>query len=193
MKSDALGDYLQVAWPFATYNQLNFQQLYDRVSNKIAFLDHVGVNMNPRLLSKAKYAKMKKMIASASCLYDYPFGKEWPFIIPASKKEQEEGIKTRIKRDPKFEFVYDFEYLYPEIQLDIQTILSPKETLAIFPPPYGFNDPNPITGDYCSSIFIYTGWKNVSLRIDLRFNIPNANSTDWLINYGKKTIVSNSN
>ncbi len=185
-KSDKIGKYLQVKWPFATYNQLNFKQLFNRITTKVTSLDHVGVNINSRFLSKSRYKKMKKIIANSSCFYDFPHKKEWPFILPASLLEQQKGIKLGIKRDPKFEFVYNFAYPYPEIQLDIQTNLSPKKVLALFPPPYGYYDPTPKTANCCSSVFIYTGWANVSLRIDLRFYTPNYNWTDWLINTGKR-------
>jgi len=186
VKSDDTGEYLQVKWPFATYNQLSLKQLYTRTLEKLVSLDHVGVSINPRLLPNARYEKLKRMVAGSSYLCDYPSGKEWPFIIPASLAEQQQEIKVGVKRDPKFEFIYDFAYSYPEIQLDIQTNLSPKETLALFPPPYGYYDPNPETGDYCSSVFIYTGWRNASLRIDLRFYIPGFSSTDWLLSKGSR-------
>ena len=186
IKSDNIGEYLQVKWPFATYNQLNFKQLYNRLADKVVSLDHVGVHINSRLLPKARYKKMKKIVAGSSYLCEYSTKEECSFIIPASSTEQQRGMKTGVKRDPKFEFIYNFKFFYPEIQLDIQTSLSPKETLALFPPPYGYYDPNPKTGDYCSSVFIYTGWANVSLRIDLRFYIPDFNSTDWLLSNGSR-------
>lgn len=186
IKSDSIGEYLQVNWPFTIYNQLNFKQLYSRVADKIVSLDHAGLHINSRLLLKARYKKMKKIVAGSSYLCEYPTGEEWPFIIPASSTEQQRGIKIGVKRDPKFEFIYNFKYFYPEIQLDIQTSLSQKETLTLFPSPYGYYDPNSKTGDYCSSVFIYTGWANVSLRIDLRFYIPDFNSTDWLLSNGSR-------
>ena len=193
IKSDNVGEYLQVKWPFATYNQLSFKQLYARVADKVVSLDHVGILINPRLLPKTRYEKLKRLVAGSSYLYDSPSGKEWPFIIPSSLVEQQQGIKVGIKRDPKFEFAYDFAPFYPEIQLDIQTSLSPKETLALFPPPYGFYDPDPKTGDYCSSVFIYTGWGNVSLRIDLRFYVPDFSHTDWLLSKGSRVRIPNDN
>lgn len=184
--SDNIGDYLQVRRSKATYDQLNFKQLYSRITNKVISIDHVGININPHLLSEVKYEKMKKMIADYTFLLDYPYGKEWPFIIPTSLIERKHKIKTGVKRDPKFEFFYKFSCPYPEIQLDIQTSLSPKETLSLFPQPYGYYDPTPITGDYCSSVFIYTGWTNVSLRIDLRFYIPDFSHTNFLIENGSR-------
>lgn len=187
VKTDQWGEYLQVKYPFATYttySQFNFKQLFDRVGNKIVALDHVGVNINPRLMPKSKYEKMKKIVSRASWLCDYPFEKEWPFIIPATAKEQEQKtIKTGVNRNPKFEFAYDFKYPYPEIQLDIQTNLSPKETLARFPKSLGYYDSTPVIGDYCVNVFIYTGWAGVSLRIDLRWR-SNINLTDQLITQG---------
>jgi hypothetical protein len=186
VKSDHGGEYLEVKWPFATYDQLNFKQLYERIADQVISLDHVGVNINSRLLSKIEYEKLKKIVSESSCLCDHPSQKEWPFIIPASPEERQQGINTGVKRDPKFELVYGFAYPYPEIQLDIQTKLSPKETLALFPPPYGYSNSDPVTGDYCSSVFIYTGWQNVSLRIDLRFYVPNFSHTDWLITEGSR-------
>ena len=186
IKTDREDEYLRVKYPFATYSQLNFKQLFDRVGDKIVSLDHAGVNINPRLMPKTRYEKMKKIVSHSSFLYDYPFGKEWPFIVPATAKEQgQKTIKTGINRNPKFEFVYDFEYPYPEIQLDIQTDLSPKETLARFPKPLGYYDSTPVTGDYCVNIFIYTGWAGVSLRIDLRWR-SNLNLTDQLISQGSR-------
>lgn len=184
--SDNIGDYLQVSRPEATYSQLNFNQLYDRITNKVVSIDHVGVNMNPYLLSKEKYEKMKTMVAERTFLSDYPYGKEWPFVIPTSLVERRQKIKIGVKRDPKFEFFYNFNSTYPEIQLDIQTNLSPKEVLGLFPQPYGYYDPTPLTGDYCFNVFIYTGWQNVSLRIDLRFYIPNFSHTDFLIKNGSR-------
>jgi hypothetical protein len=184
--SDSIGDYLKVKWSNATYSQLNFKQLYNRITNKLLYVDHVGININPRLLSKEKYEKMKKMVADRTYLSDYPYGREWPFIIPTSLAERKHKVETGINRDPKFEFVYDFAYPYPEIQLDIQTSLPPKDILGLFPQPYGYYDETPITGDYCSSVFIYTGWANVSLRIDLRFYITAKNLTDSLLNEGQR-------
>lgn len=184
--SDGIGDYLQVSRPEATYSQLNFKQLYGRIIHKVISIDHVGININPHLLSKEKYEKIKKMVAERTFLSDYPYGKEWSFVIPTSLVERRQKIKTGVKRDPKFEFFYNFNCFYPEIQLDIQTNLSPKEVLGLFPQPYGYYDPTPLTGDYCSSVFIYTGWPNVSLRIDLRFYIPNFSHTDFLIKNGSR-------
>lgn len=183
---DNIGNYLEVKWPNATYSQLSFKQLYYRIKNKLLYVDHIGININPHLLSKEKYKKMKRMIADRTYLSDFPYGREWPFIIPTSSEERKQKIKNGIKRDPKFELVYDFVYPYPEIQLDIQTTLAPKEVLSLFPQPYGYYDSTPITGDYCSSVFIYTGWSNVSLRVDLRFNVTAKNLTDTLISEGRR-------
>jgi hypothetical protein len=177
IKKDTVGEYLKVKYPFATYDQLNLKQLFERVGDKIISLDHVGVNINPRLLPKSRYEKMKQIVARSSYLCDFP-EKEWPFIIPTFSGKPHQG--------PKLELVYDFVYPYPEIQLDIQTNLSRKETLALFPLPYGYHDLTPITGDYCVNIFIYAGWANVSLRIDLRWASNNFNLTNWLLDHGSR-------
>ena len=187
-KKDNVGEYLQVTWPFASYPQLSFHQLFNRIKNSVESLDHVGIHIHPRLVSNTTYKELKRIISQSSCLYDFPTGKEWPFIIPASIDEQKKEPKQGIKRDPKCEFVYNFTYLYPEIQIDIQTRLSPKETIALFPKPYGYYDPDPKNGDYCVSVFMYTGWRNVSLRVDLRFFIPGFSSSDWLIKNGKRVL-----
>lgn len=185
-KSDSAGEYLQVKWPFATYNQLTFRQLYDRINDAVISLDHVGINISPRLLEKSKYKQLKDMIAGSSYLVDYPTAKEWPFIVPTSLEERQNKIKIGIHRDPKFEFVYGFSHPYPEIQLDFQTKLSSKDVLSLFPPPYGHYDSDPQTRPYFLSTFIYTGWGSASLRIDLRFYAPDFELTDWLLTDGKR-------
>ncbi len=185
-KSDQIGEYLEVKWPQGTYSQLSFQQLYNRLKNKLTKIDHIGININPNLLPKDKYTKMKKMVAEQTYLCDYFQGKEWPFVIPTTLIERNHPIKAGVNRDPKFEFVYDFAYPYPEIQIDLQTSMPPKDVLHLFPPPYGYYDPTPLTGGYCSSVFIYTGWPHVSLRMDLRFYVPSSNLTDILLTKCKR-------
>jgi len=186
IKADAVGDYSKIEWPYATYTQLSFKQLFERINNKVTGLDHFGIHINSKLLPSDRYEELKKQVAQSAYLIDYPHGYEWPFIMPASVEEQQNGIKAGMTRDPKFEFIYNYKFRYPEIQLDLQLNIHPKEVLALFPKPYGYYDPDPVNGDYCSTVYIYTGWNNVSLRFDLRFYIPNFSSTDWLIENGKR-------
>lgn len=184
--SDKYGDYLKVDWGFGVYHQLTFEELVRRLKSHIIGIEHIGIEINENLLQKEKYLKLKKTLASESFMYDFPFNKEWPFIIPVTKDEFSKDKITNEDRFPKFELVYDFKYNYPEIHIDLQTDLPAKEILKLFPSPYGYYDDNPIEGDYCVSVFIYTGWRSVSLRVDIRFYIPEFNLTEFLIKKGAR-------
>ncbi len=164
-QNDNNGEYLEVKWPGATYNQLSFKQLHERIGKDLTYLDHVGININPRLLPRSCYVHMKEILSESGYLWDF-VSREWSFLV--------------FDNNPKFEFVYDFQHFYPEIQIDIQTDIEPRTLISMFPQPYGYYDPTPFYGDYCVSTFIYTGWSNTSLRADLRFKVPNFDHTQWL-------------
>lgn len=190
-KSDHVGEYLEVRWSSNTYNQLTFKQLLTRVSNHLVFIDHVGVNINSKLLPRENYDKLENMIAARSYLSNYPTGEEWPFIIPTTASERSSSVSTGQNREPKFELVYDFEYPYPELQIDIQTDLDAKDVVALFPPPYGYCS-QLVEEDYCVRCFIYTGWQRTSLRVDLRFKNDHFNLTDWLLKANRRVNSRNS-
>lgn len=177
--NDKEGKYLLVKWPKANYYQMDLEQLFTRLNGHIKWLDHVGVNIYKPLMKGNEFDELIKILAKSTKLIASPVNKNWLFVVP-------EGQKI----GPLFEIVGDFKFPYPEIQIDIQTDLSAKEVIKMFPKPYGYYDPDPILEDYCVRVFVYTGWKNTSLRIDIRFQIadPNWRWKEWLIREGNRVI-----
>lgn len=175
--SDKFGEYLQVNWPTTSYYQFNLKQVYRRLSGHIKTLDHTGIDINPKLMAPGQFERLVNTVASSSYLVSHPENENWLFVIPRAKKI-----------GPLLEIVGDAKYDYPEIHVDIQTDLTPKKVIEMFPPPYGYYDPNPKTGDYCVSVFVYTGWNDTSLRVDVRFFVPNFKWKEWLVKEGKRII-----
>ena len=177
--SDTNGGYLLVKWPNNSYYQMDLEQLYQRLHGHIKWLDHVGINVNPLLMGKDKYNNLLSSLAKSTFLIASPVNNKWIFVVPKAKEIGQ-----------LFELVGDFKFNYPEIQIDIQTDLSAKEVINMFPLPYGYHDPDPVREDYCVRIFIYTGWKNTSLRVDIRFQLadPNWKWKEWLLEEGKRII-----
>jgi hypothetical protein len=171
--SDKVGDYLHVKWPSFGYYQMNFEQLYQRLRGHIKALDHMGVNISPKLVAQEKYESLIDGLAKSSLLMSSPENEKWVFVVPD-------------KNGPMFELVGDFNYNYPEIQIDIQTDLTAEEIFKMFPPPYGYHDKNIKFIDYCVRVFVYTGWRDVSLRIDIRYLIPNFSHREWLMKNGRR-------
>ncbi len=174
---DNHGQYLKVRWPNSSYYQLNFELLYKRLRGHIISLDHAGININPKIIKPGEFDRLINKLAKSSELVVHPANTNWYFIVPELKET-----------GPYFELVGDFKHKYPELQIDIQTNLSPKEVIEMFPPPYGYYDANPKTGDYCVSVFIYTGWQDTSLRVDIRFKVDKPNWKEWFIREGKRIL-----
>lgn len=172
---DSFGRYLKVKWPNISYYQLNFEILYQRLKGHIVSLDHAGINIHPKIMKPGEFNRLIKKLAKSSELVSYPTNNNWYFVVP---EERETATY--------FELVGDFKYKYPELQIDIQTDLTPNQVIEMFPKPYGYYDANPKTGDYCVSVFVYTGWIYTSLRVDIRFKVDKPNWKEWFIKEGKR-------
>ncbi|MFA6602979.1 MAG: hypothetical protein WCT01_04220 [Candidatus Shapirobacteria bacterium] len=172
---DKFGQYLKVKWPNTSYYQLNFDLLYQRLRGHIVSLDHAGINIHPKIIEFGEFDRLINKLAKSSEVITYPTNDNWYFVVPEARET-----------GPYFELVGDFKYKYPELQIDIQTDLTPKKVIEMFPQPYGYYDSNPKTGDYCVSVFMYTGWNDTSLRVDIRFKVDKPNWKERFVREGKR-------
>lgn len=180
---DSVGKYTKLTAGNEKYFILTMEQIFDRIENDIVNLNHSGMNIGPKLMSKDDYMRFKGLVGNKYLMYDYPTGEEWPFIIPATEKELKLGIKDKsIDRNPKFEIVFSKYHPKPMIQLDINTNLSKQQAVKLFPKPYGVS----LLGleNYFRTVF--TDYDDVLLRFDFRFNTTGKDIGYWIAEKGNQ-------
>lgn len=182
--TDEVGSYARASIKGKNYYLLSLKQLFGRLKNNLLELNHSGMNFGPEILSKSDYLAFKKSLAKHSNLYNYPTGEEWPFIIPATKKEYSTDIKDEtVNRNPKFELVYSKYHPKPLIQFDIETKMTKAKLLKLLPKPYGISFPG--LENYFRTVYIFTNWSDVVLRLDLRFKSKSKKDFGyWMIKKG---------
>lgn len=181
--SDKVGNYIKLSLGNKKYDILTLEQLFKRFDGKLISLNHAGFNIGPDLLPEQDYFSFRKKMAERSNLYKYPTGEEWPFIIPSTDGEFNNDITNEtIDRNPKLEIVYSKFHGKPLIQLDIDTNLSKDKVMELLPPPYGVSYDD--LKDFIRTIFIFTDWLGVILRIDLRFRSTGKDFGYWMIKKG---------
>jgi hypothetical protein len=84
--NDQAGEYVKLNTANKNYYMLTPEQLPRRVDGKLSEMNHAGINIGPKVVSRNKYLSIRKNLSRASNLYRYPTGEEWPFIIPATEK-----------------------------------------------------------------------------------------------------------
>jgi hypothetical protein len=134
-KQDNVGEYIEILSENKTFSLLSMDELFKRLKTHIVRIDHTGINIPTKVISKEQWDDFIKKVAPLSNLYRYPTGEPWLFILPATAKEQREDITDfRLGREPKFEIVYDDYSPIPTIQIDIESDLSREEVEKLLPP-----------------------------------------------------------
>lgn len=152
--------------------------LFHQLQDRLAGVDHAGLNIPASELDKAEWDAAMGKIGSVSNLYRYP-EEEWPFIIPASDAEFRTDItEFTVKRTPKFEFVYDVYTNKPVFQFALETKSSRQELEEMFPEPAGFAIPG--LEDIFRSVIVQSPWDSgIGVRFDLYYESEAAGLSDW--------------
>lgn len=167
------------------------QLFYAKFKKHITRIDHTGINIPSRYISKNSFLSIIKGIAKHCNLYKYPINDVWPFILPSNENEFNNDIKRfKFGREPKFEFVYDTYSKHPTIQIDIETKLSRKQVEKLLPKPYGisFDD----LADVFRTVYLKHPWSGLFIRLDVRFKNKSKESEShwttgkWLVESGKR-------
>ncbi|MBT7008793.1 MAG: hypothetical protein HN964_05120 [Candidatus Jacksonbacteria bacterium] len=157
---------------------LSIADFLKKFKEHIIRIDHTGVNIPEKCITKEYWEIELKKLGKGCNLYEYPTTDDWLFILPSNEREHKEEIKDfKAGREPKFELVYDVYSKYPTIQLDIETDLSRKEVEELLPAPYGISFEG--VEDYFRSMFISHPWTGLVIRIDVRFKNGDNQPTEW--------------
>lgn len=186
-KQDSLGDYYELHTASHTIYRLDIKDLVARLKGHIVRIDHTGINLPSVLVSRTAWDQFIGNVAKQANLYKYPTGEDWPFILPATREENETEISQfSVGREPKFEFVYDTYSPVPTIQIDIETDLTRSQVETLFPEPYGVSFPD--LADYFRTVFVHHDWRGLDIRFDVRFknDVPDGawETGKWLVAQG---------
>jgi hypothetical protein len=187
---DALGSYVRLPAGSEDFTALlPLGTVCERLKGHICWLDHTGVNLPAKAVSRVGWHKLIGTLAAASNMYRYPTGEEWPFIIPATAGEFAMDITdSQPVRRAKFELVYDTFLCNPLLQIDIATDLTRATIEALFPEPYGVG----LAGldQYFRSVYVDHPWPGLSFRFDLgyRSDIP-GDMAGWLVHEGGRIVA----
>ncbi len=185
--NDNLGMYIELDSAGNKSYLLPIGEIYKRLKGHIVRIDHTGLNIPSTKMSTTVWSSLVEKLGEASCMYKYPTGEDWPFILPATENEFETDItEFKMGREPKFELVYDYNSLVSTIQIDLETDLKRSEIEKLFPEPYGVSFPD--LAEYFRTVYIYHPWRDLSLRVDIRFkNTEIAGKWEtgkWLVDEG---------
>jgi hypothetical protein len=170
---------------------MSIETFFNKFKKHIIRIDHTGINIPAKYITKNNFLKTSKKISKTCNLYKYPTNDVWPFILPADKNEFENDIeKFKFGRGPKFEFVYDTYLNYPTIQIDLETNITRKQVEKLLPSPYGVSFEN--LADFFRTVYLKNPWPGLLMRIDVRFkNKTKELDSDWetgkwLVKSGKR-------
>lgn len=166
------------------YIKLSISDVLTKLDGHITRIDHTGINLPTKLFDKEEWNDLIKYFSFISNLYNYPTGQPWPFLIPATKYENENEISNfKILREPKFELVYDEYTNVTTIHIDIETDLSELEVENLFPDNQG------VYFKECPYKAIYLDYReDMDIRLDIRAKCIHDNweSGEWLVCEGKR-------
>lgn len=177
--TDEIGPYIQGTIKNQKYYWLTMEEFARRVKDTQITLDHTGINIPTKAISKDTWETLISQLGKEAIVYDYP-AEPWPFIIPATPAEQTgKKIDIRAQRGPKFELVYDEYTTLPLIQIALGSNLSKEAVHKLFPGPYAETFPN--LADFFRSIYIKSPWEGLIIRIDLGY--ASDQTEDGLLKY----------
>lgn len=158
-----------------------------RLAGHVRRVDHTGVNLPARAISPEQWQDLVSELASASTMYRYPTGEQWPFVLPSTSEEFHGGIRDfMVGREPRFELVYDERLTQPQWQFALWTDLSRAELELLFPEPEGFTFPD--LEEIFRVVPVLHPWPGLGVRFDLCYRIDDGPSTwetgEWLVTEG---------
>jgi hypothetical protein len=166
---------------------LEIADLTSRLAGHVKRVDHTGVNLSASTTSPEQWRNLVSEIASASTMYRYPDGEEWPFVLPSTTDELVGDIRSfLVGREPRFELVYDQGQMRTEWQFALWTDLTRTEVETMFPEPEGIM---PIgLEEIFRVVRIRHPWPNLGIRFDLCYRIEDSPSVwetgEWLVTEG---------
>ncbi len=162
------------------------QEVLLKLSGHVTRIDHIGINFPANLYSQKEWDELLQYFSSVSNVYAYPTGEPWPFLLPATKEENEKEITNfEIVREPRLEFVLDKYTNRVTIHMDIETDLIKKEVEALFPKEEGVYFEN-LANDYKA---IYLAYEQLlDIRLDIRYKCVHNDfeSGKWFVTKGKR-------
>lgn len=162
------------------------QEVLVKLSGHVTRIDHIGINFPTNLYTQKEWDELLQYFSSVSNVYAYPTGEPWPFLLPATKEENEKEITNfEIIREPRLEFVFDKYTNKVTIHIDIETDLIKEEVEALFPKE---------EGDYFENLAnrykaIYLAYNQLlDIRLDIRYKCMHNDfeSGRWFVTKGKR-------
>lgn len=166
--------------------KLSADTVLAKLSGHVIRVDHIGINLPTNLYDKKEWDNLLKYFSSISNIYSYPTGEPWPFLLPATEKENEMEITNfEMIREPRLEFVYDDYTNVVTIHIDIETDLLKSEVEVLFPKDEGiyFNNLEEI---YRAIYLDYNQYMDI--RLDVRYKCihDDFESGEWFVSEGKR-------
>ncbi|MDT5037514.1 MAG: hypothetical protein QOE03_2699 [Micromonosporaceae bacterium] len=167
--------------------RVEMADLTRRLAGHVQRVDHTGVNLPTCAASPQRWRHLVGALASASTMYRYPTGEEWPFVLPSTSAEVLDDIRDfAVGREPRFELVYDPWLTQTAWQFALWTDLTRAELELLFPEPEGITFPG------LEEVFRVVGvdhpWPGLSIRFDLCYRIEDGPSDwetgEWLVTEG---------
>jgi hypothetical protein len=145
------------------------------------------VNLPSCLTSAKQWQDLVGGLASASTMYRYPTGEEWPFVLPSTEEELAADIREFVVgREPRFELVHDQWLRQPQWQFALWTDLTRAELELLFPEPEGLTFPN--LAEIFRVVPVRHPWPGLCIRFDLFYRIDDGPSDwetgEWLVTGG---------
>ncbi|GAB3138127.1 hypothetical protein GCM10027290_05180 [Micromonospora sonneratiae] len=166
---------------------VELSELTHRLAGHIRRVDHTGVNLPADHTTPEQWRNLVNGLASASTMYRYPSGEEWPFILPSTSDELVGDIRTFVTgREPRFELVYDRWSRKTTWQFALWTDLTRTELERLFPGPEGTT----IGGleEIFRVVAVQSPWPGLGIRFDLCYRIEDSPSDwetgEWLVTEG---------
>ncbi|NYI04079.1 hypothetical protein [Allostreptomyces psammosilenae] len=158
-----------------------------RLAGHVRGIDHTGVNVPARTTSPEQWHDLVGALASASTMYRYPTGEDWPFVLPSTSDELLGGIRDFVAgREPRFELVHDEWLTGTQWQFALWTDLTRAELEALFPEPEGGTLPG--LEEIFRVVPVRHPWPGLGIRFDLCYRIDDGPSDwetgEWLVTEG---------
>ncbi|MFC7192321.1 hypothetical protein ACFQL7_22570 [Halocatena marina] len=163
---DSIGQYVEVPQSGGDSGYgVTIAELAERLSDTTVSVDHTGISIPQANVKHSAWVNLNAALADASCLYKYPTGEPWNFILPATDSEVNQEIEQFVLgRRPRFELVFDSVAESPVVQFALRTDLSQEDVESLFPRPYGFS-PNGLEGIFRIVSVVHPGQASQSRSI----------------------------
>ena len=166
--------------------ELTIKNVASKLSGHIIGIDHTGINLPKTLYTKDEYNSLLDYLSSISNVYSYPTGEPWPFVIPATIKENQEEITNfNLLRKPMFEFIHDSYTDTTTLQIQLETDFTKSEVEKLFPKNEGVY----FTGLEEVYKAIYLNYSpHFNIRLDITFNesYEDYDTRRWFVCEGKR-------